>query len=294
MMTPRLIGTIVVVLAALFVLSGTIFTVHQTQQAIVLQLGNPKRVLTEPGLHYKVPLFQNVVRYEARILDLDPPGQEMSLIDQRRIIVDAFARYRIVDPLRYYQTVMTDNVFRDRFGSILNGSVRDALGSADLADLLGEKRSAVMQQITEAVRRRAPEFGVEVLEVRIGRTDLSEQVTQATYNRMRSDRMAEAADYRGRGQETKARIEADADRERTIILAEAQKEAQTLLGTGEADSRAILNAAHGKDAEFYVFFRAMEAYRASLGEGTTMVLSPQLEFFRFFDQVPGNGPRPTR
>tara|TARA_R110000868_G_scaffold152534_3_gene377268 strand:- start:502 stop:1362 length:861 start_codon:yes stop_codon:yes gene_type:complete len=285
-MSPRLTILLIVLVAAFFAAFGAMFTVHQTQQALVLQFGEPRRVITEPGLHFKIPFIQNVSYYESRILELDPQGQDMSLVDQRRINVDAFARYKIVDPLNFYQTVMTDTAFRDRFGSILNGSVRDALGQADLTDVLGGSRQKVMTQITEAVRRRAPEFGVEVVEVRIGRTELTTDTTQATYNRMRSDRMAEAADFRGRGEEQKSRIEAEADRERTVLIAEAQKQSQTLIGEGEAQSRRILNNAQGKDPKFYAFFRAMEAYRSALGEGTTMVLSPNSEFFRYFDELP--------
>jgi membrane protease subunit HflC len=286
MNSPRLIGLAVIALVAIILLLGSVFTVHQTHQALVLQFGEPKRVVRDPGIHFKMPLIQDVFYYDARILDLDPPGQDMSLIDQRRINVDAFARYRIVDPLTFFQSVQTETAFRDRFGTILNGNVRDALGRTDLADLLGEKRNAVMREITEGVRRRAKEFGIEVIEVRIGRTDLTQDTTQATYNRMRSDRMAEAAEMRGLGQEQKARIEAEADRDRTVILADAQREAQIAIGEGEAESRRLLNAAQGKDPEFYAFFRAMEAYRGALGDGTTMVLSPDSEFFRYFNRGP--------
>jgi modulator of FtsH protease HflC len=208
------------------------------------------------------------------------------LVDQRRINVDSFARYKIVDPLKFYQTVKSETVFRDRFGNILNGAVRDRVGRADLQNLLGAERGAMMRDITDVVRRRAPEFGIEVIEVRIGRADLTEQVLQSTYNRMRSDRVAEAAQARGLGQESKSRIEAEADRERTVIIAEAEKQLQTLLGEGEAESRKILNTAQGRDAEFYAFFRAMEAYRGSLGAGTTMVLSPDSEFFKYFNRLP--------
>jgi membrane protease subunit HflC len=285
-MSPRVVGGIVGVVVLLLLASGSLFTVRQTQQALVLQFGEPKMVYTDPGLHFKLPLIQDVYYYDSRILDLDPQGQDMSLIDQRRINVDSFARYRIVDPLKFYQTVLTETAFRDRFGNILNGSVRDALGRTDLADVLGAKRQDVMHEITTAVSRRAEEFGIKVVEVRIGRTELTADTTQATYNRMRSDRMAEAADFRGRGQEQKSRIEADADRERTVIIAEAEKESQTLLGEGQAESRKILNQAQGKDAEFYAFFRAMEAYKASLGDGTTMVLSPESDFFKYFNKLP--------
>jgi membrane protease subunit HflC len=284
-MSPRVLGGVIAAFALLLLISGSLFTVRQTQQALVLQFGNPQEVITQPGLHFKLPFIQDVFYYDARILDLDPQGQDMSLIDQRRINVDSFARYRIVDPLKFYQTVLTETAFRDRFSSILNGSVRDALGRTDLADILGRKRGEVMHEITTAVSRRAEEFGIKVIEVRIGRTELTADTTAATYNRMRSDRMAEAADFRGRGQEQKSRIEADADRERTIIIAEAEKTAQTLLGEGQAESRSILNTAQGKDAEFYAFFRSMEAYRGSLGDGTTMVLSPDSEFFKYFNKM---------
>lgn len=285
-MNTRTIGLLILGVALLLLASGSMFTVRQTHQALVLQFGEPKRVISDPGLHFKLPLLQDVTYYDKRILDLDPQGQDMSLIDQRRINVDSFARYRIVDPLKFYQTVLTENAFRDRFANILNGSVRDLLGRTDLADLLGAKRPEVMHEITTAARRRAAEFGIEVLEVRIGRTDLTADTTQATYNRMRSDRMAEAADFRGRGQEQKSRIEGEADRERTVIMAEAVKESQTLRGEGEAESRRILNAAQGRDAEFYGFFRALEAYREALGQDMTVVLSPDSDFFKYFGKLP--------
>lgn len=286
MSSGKLFGLGVALVVITIGLMGTLFTVHQTQQAIVLQLGEPKRVIVQPGLHYKIPFIQNVLFYDNRVLDLDPPSQEMPLVNQLRIIVDAYARYTIIDPLKFYQTVRTEIGFRDRFGTILNGSVRDALGQAELADLLTVKRVEVMQQITRGVSDRAPDFGVEVVDVRIGRTDLPVETSQSVYNRMRSDRIAQAALLRAQGQEAKARIEAEADRERTIILADAEREAQILLGVGEAESRRVLNEAHGQDPEFYAFLRSMEAYRNSLGDGTTMVLSPDSEFFRFFDALP--------
>jgi membrane protease subunit HflC len=286
-MAPRTIGLIVAAVVAFLLLTGSMFTVHQTQQALVLQFGEPKSVIKDPGLHFKLPLVQDVFYYDSRILDLDPPGQDMSLVDQRRINVDSFARYRIVDPLKFFQSVQTEATFRDRFGNILNSAVRDALGRADLADVLGDKRPEVMREITDSVRKRAPEFGVQVIEVRIGRTDLTQDTTQATYNRMRSDRVAEAAEKRGLGQEEKSKIEAGADRDRTVILADADRQAQILRGEGEAESRRILNAAQSKDPEFYAYFRALEAYRAALGTGTTMVLSPDSDFFKYFEHPPG-------
>ncbi len=288
MKSGKLLALGVIVLVGAIALTGSLFTVHQTQQAIVLQLGETKRVIEEPGLHFKLPVLQNVVYYDNRVLDLDPPGQEMPLVDQRRIIVDAFARYRIVDPLKFYQAVRTEVNFRDRFGTILNASVRDSLGQAELGDLLTDKRADVMQEIFRGVSRRAAEFGIDVVDVRIGRTDLPTETSQSVYNRMRSDRIAQAALLRAQGQEAKARIEAEADRERTIIIADAERESQILLGQGEAESRRVLNEAHGKDSEFYAFMRSMEAYRGSLADGTTMLLSPDSEFFRFFNQLPAS------
>ena len=288
MNSGKLLAFGVIILVITVALMGTLFTVHQTQQAIVVQLGETKRVIVEPGLHYKVPLLQNVIYYDNRVLDLDPPAQEMPLVNQLRIIVDAFARYKIVDHLKFYQAVRTETGFRDRFGTILNGSVRDALGQAELADLLTKKRVEVMQEISRGVSRRESEFGIEVVDVRIGRTDLPQETSQSVYNRMRSQRTAQASLLRGQGQEAKARIEAEADFERTIILADAEREAQIQLGQGEAESRRILNEAHGKDPEFYAFMRSMEAYRGSLNEGTTMILNPESEFFRFFDALPAS------
>jgi len=288
MSTGKLLMLGAIIFLAALTLMSTLFTVHQTQQAIVLQLGEPKRVIEDPGLQFKLPFIQNVLFYDNRVLDIDPPAQEMPLVNQLRIIVDAFARYRIVDPLKFYQTVRTEIGFRDRFGTILNGSVRDALGQAQLADLLTVKRVEVMQEISRGISRRAPEFGVEVVDVRIGRTDLPIETSQSVYNRMRSERIAQAALLRGQGQEAKSRMEAEADRERTVIIAEAERQAQISIGEGEAESRSILNAAHGQDPEFYAFLRSMEAYRESLGDSTTMVLSPDSEFFRFFSDLPGS------
>lgn len=286
------LGIIVAVIAV--VLFSSLFTVHQTQQALVLQFGSPQRVETEPGLKFKLPFIQNVITYDARTLDLDPPGQEVPLRDQKRIIVDTYARYRIVDPLLFYQTVRTEQGLRDRFGSILNSAVRDQLGEADLTDLLAESRSKVMAEITNTVRRRAGEFGIEVVDVRIGRTDLPQETSQSVYNRMRSSRIAQAAQLRAEGAELKAKIEAEADRDRTVILAEARKTSDILRGQGEGERNLVLGQAYGADPQFFAFYRSMEAYRQALGNGTTtMVLSPDSDFFRFFGEAPSNGKVPA-
>lgn len=291
-----IVGVVAAVAAVL--LGSSLFTVHQTQQAIVLQFGNPVDVIQEPGLHFKVPFVQNVVFYEKRILSLNPPSQEVPLIDQKRIIVDSFLRYQIVQPLEFYKTVRNEIALRDRFGAILNSVVRDTLGESDLQDLLTDKRGEVMRSITDTVRRRSAEFGINVVDVRIGRTDLPDETSQSVYNRMRSSRIAEAAQLRAQGEELKARIQAEADRDRTLILAEAERKAQVMRGEGDAQRNTILGEAYGRDPEFFRFYRSMEAYREALGTDTTLVLSPNSEFFRYFNLSPqgagsGRGANPA-
>ena len=264
---------------------GALFTVHQTQQALILQLGNPIRTVPEPGLHFKLPFIQNIEFYDSRILDLDPPVQEVILLDQKRINVDAFARYKIVNPLEFRKRAVTNQNFRQVFGNRLNAAIRAEIGKILLGDMLTEKRSQVMDVISRHMKAQAAEFGTEVVDVRIGRTDLPEATAQAVYNRMRSDRVAHAAKLRAEGEEQKLKIQAIADKDRTIIIAEAQRESEILRGQGEGERNQILGEAFGQDPEFFDFYRSMEAYGEALGEGTTMVLSPDSEFFRFFGTV---------
>ena len=264
---------------------GALFTVHQTQQALILQLGNPIRTVPSPGLHFKLPFIQNVEFYDRRILDLDPPAQEVILLDQKRINVDAFARYKIVNPLEFRKRAVTNQNFRQVFGNRLNAAIRAEIGKILLGDMLTEKRSQVMDVISQQMKAQAAEFGTEVIDVRIGRTDLPEATAQAVYNRMRSDRVAHAAKLRAEGEEQKLKIQAVADKDRTIIIAEAQRQSEILRGQGEGERNRILGEAFGQDPEFFDFYRSMEAYGEALGEGTTMVLNPDSEFFRFFGTV---------
>ena len=264
---------------------GALFTVHQTQQALILQLGNPIRTVPEPGLHFKLPFIQNIEFYDRRILDLDPPAQEVILLDQKRINVDAFARYKIVNPLEFRKRAVTNQNFRQVFGNRLNAAIRAEIGKILLGDMLTEKRAQVMDVISRQMKAQAAEFGTEVIDVRIGRTDLPEATAQAVYNRMRSDRVAHAAKLRAEGEEQKLKIQAIADKDRTIIIAEAQRQSEILRGQGEGERNQILGEAFGQDQEFFDFYRSMEAYGEALGEGTTMVLSPDSEFFRFFGTV---------
>jgi len=278
------IGVFVIIVG--MVLFSSMFTVHQTRQALILEFGQPRNEEPNPGLHFKLP-WRTATYYDKRVLSLDPPAQEIILSDQKRINVDAFVRYRIVSPLRFKLRADTETNFVDIFGRILNSAVRAEVGRVLLADMLSSKRDDVMSRITTELKNQATDFGIVVVDVRIGRTDLPPTTSESVYNRMRSQRVAQAAKLRAEGAEIKARIQAEADRERTVILAEAQRKAQILRGEGEGEQTRILNKAFGQDAEFFAFYRSMEAYEKALGDGTTMVLSPDSEFFRFFNDLPG-------
>jgi len=277
----------IIVIVGGIVASASIFTVHQTQQALILQFGNPVRVETKPGLKFKLPFVQNVTYYDSRILDLDPPAQEIILNDQKRINVDSFVRYKITNPLEFLKTAQTDANFRQIFGGRLNAAVRSEVGKVLLGDMLSNKRDDVMGLITDQLKTQASQFGIEVIDVRIGRTDLPETTSQSVYNRMRSQRVAEAAKLRAQGAELKAKTQADANRERTVIIAEAQKDSQIQRGIGEGAQPTILNSAYGLAKEFFEFYRSMEAYSKAFGKGTTMVLSPDSDFFKFFGKADG-------
>jgi len=276
----------VIVAASGVVAYSALFTVHQAEQALILQFGNPIRVVKEPGLHVKLPFIQNVEYYDQRILDLDPPVQEVILADQKRVNVDAFARYKIEDPLEFRKKAQTDLNFRNVFGNRLNAAVRAEIGKILLGDMLTEKRAEVMRLITDQMKAQAPEFGTIVVDVRIGRTDLPDTTAQAVYNRMQSDRVAHAAKLRADGEKQKLDIQAGADKQRTIIVSEAKKTSEILRGEGDGARTKILNDAYGTDPEFFDFYRSMEALGNAVSEGTTMVLSPDSELFQFFNAVP--------
>ena len=283
MSSPKLVIMGVVVAAIGISLSSALFTVEQTQQAIVMQFGDPRVVIREPGLHVKVPFVQDAVYYDKRVLDLDPPTEEVILADRKRIMVDAFARYKIVDPLRFFQAVRTEAVFRDRVVKILNSGVRNALARYPLVDVLSAKREEIMASITSVMTADAQNFGIEVVDVRIGRTDLPPDISNNVYERMRSEREREANQLRAEGEELKIKIVADADKQKTILLADANRTAKILVGEGDGERNRILGEAFGRDPEFFAFYRSMKAYRSALtGSDTSMVLSPDSDFFRFF------------
>ncbi len=282
-----ILGVLVIVLG--IVVSSAAFTVHQTSQAIVLQFGNIKQTYRDPGLHWKLPFIQNVLYYDKRVLNLDPPVESIILSDQKRILVDAFARYRIKDPELFFQRVRTEDGVRQRLGPIVNASLRGVLGNATLASVLSEERDRIMQEIQTSVNREAGRFGIELVDVRIGRADFPDQISQAVYGRMKSERDREAAEFRAQGFEQSQRIRAGADREATVILAEAKREAEISRGAGEATRTRVLNDAFGQDQDFFSFYRSMQAYEAALtSESTFMVLSPDSEFFDFFSTIGKN------
>ena len=281
MKKPLAILGVILIATGVIAYSG-LFTVHQTQQALVLQFGSPVRLVRDPGLNFKIPFVQNVEYFDRRILDLDPPVQEVILKDQKRINVDAFARYKIVDALEFRKRAQNDANFRQVFGNRLNAAIRAEIGKILLPDMLTEKRAQVMDIIAKQMKSKAAEFGTEVIDVRIGRTDLPDETAQSVYNRMRSDRVAYSAQLRAEGEEQKMKIQALADKERTIILAEARRQSEILRGQGEGERNRILGKAFNQGPEFFDFYRSMEAYGEALSEGTTMVLSPDSDFFRHF------------
>jgi membrane protease subunit HflC len=275
-----------VVIVGGIIANSALFTVHQTEQALVLQFGNPVKVVKEPGLHFKTPFLQDVTLYDNRILNLDPPPQEIILQDQKRVNVDSFVRYRIVDPLEYRKKAFTDANFVQVFGSQLTSAVRAEIGKILLGDMLTAKRATSMDNITVRMKSQGPKFGVEVVDVRIGRIDLPEVTSQSVYSRMKSDRIATAAELRAKGEEQKLRIQSEAEKDRTIIIAAAKKDSEILRGQGDGKKTTILNDAYGQDAEFFDFYRSMDALGIAVGNDTTLVLSPDSDLFQFFGAVP--------
>jgi len=279
-------GLIVMVIGA--VASGALFTVTEKNQVIVLQFGNPQKVVVKPGLYFKMPFIQDLVYYDRRILDLDPPFEQLTLKDKKRINVDTYARYRIVDPLAFFTSARTEVGFLNNFGQILNGSVRNEMGKHPLVNLLSKKRDDIMELIQARASKAAKRFGVKVVDVRIGRTDLPEEISKNVYERMRSERIQEANELRAEGDEKKIEIMSNADRQKTVILAEANKTSQILRGEGEASKTSILGNAHNTGKEFFDFSRSLEAMRKGLNsEDTSLILSPDSEFFRFFTNPMG-------
>jgi modulator of FtsH protease HflC len=261
----------------------TLFTVNEIQQAIILQFGDPKRVIQKAGLNYKIPFIQNVVLLDKRILNLDAPSEEVIASDQKRLIVDAFARFKIKDPLKFYISVGNERVARSRLSTIINSRIRGVLGKEELATLVSKERARLMDKITQDVNVEASKLGIEIIDVRIKRADLPQANSEAVYRRMQTERLREAKEFRAEGAEIAQTVRSTADKEVTIILAEANKKSEILKGEGDGKRNKIFAEAFGKDPDFFSFYRAMQSYEKSLiGGETSLILSPDSEFFRFF------------
>jgi len=259
------------------------FTVKEINQAIVLQFGDPKRVIVEPGLQVKIPFIQNVVFLDRRILSLDPAPEEVIASDQKRLIVDAYARFKIVDPLKFYISVGNEMVARSRLATIINSRLRSVLGKHSLATLLSEDRTKQMAIIQDGVNTEAEKFGITIIDIRIKRADLPQANSEAIYKRMQTEREREAKQFRARGAEMAVTITSTADKEVTVILANANKQSEIMKGEGDGQRNKIFANAFGRDPEFFSFYRAMQAYETALiGGDTTLILSPDSDFFKFF------------
>jgi len=280
----KIIIPLILVVAAVSFFS--IFIVKEINQAIVLQFGDPKRIVLKPGLNFKIPFIQNVVFLDKRILNLDAPPEEVIASDQKRLIVDAFARFQIVDPLKFYISVGNERVARSRLSTIINSRIRSVLGTQRLQTLLSADRTNQMALIQDGVNNEAEKFGIKIVDVRIKRADLPPANSEAIYRRMQTEREREAKEFRAKGAEMAITITSTADKEVTVILADAQKKSEIMKGEGDGLRNKIFADAFGKDPEFFAFYRAMQAYeRALIGGETSLILSPDSEFFKFFGNI---------
>ena len=272
-----------ILIVAGFAIYLSLFVVKEINQAIVLQFGDPKKIISKPGLQFKIPFIQNVVFIDRRILSLDPAPEEVIASDQKRLIVDAYARFKIVDPLKFYISVGDERVARSRLATIINSRLRGVLGTQSLATLLSEDRSKQMDIIQNDVNAEAKNFGIEIIDVRIKRADLPQANSEAIYKRMQTEREREAKEFRAKGAEMAVTITSTADKEVTVLLANAKKQSEIMKGEGDGQRNAIFAEAFGKDPEFFAFYRAMIAYeKALIGGDTSLILSPDSDFFKFF------------
>jgi len=287
MKVGKILLPLIIVIAAVIFFS--VFIVKEVNQAIVLQFGDPKRIISKPGLNFKIPFIQNVVFLDKRILNLDTPPEEVIASDQKRLIVDAFARFQIVDPLKFYISVGNEIVARSRLATIINSRIRNVLGKQELQTLLSEDRSKQMSLIQEGVNNEAENFGIKIVDVRIKRADLPQANSNAIFRRMQTEREREAKEFRARGAEMAVTITSTADKDVTVILADAQKKSEIMKGEGDGKRNKIFADAFGQDPEFFAFYRSMQAYERSLiGGETSLILSPDSEFFKFFGNIKPN------
>jgi len=260
-----------------------VFIVQEINQAIVLQFGDPKKIITKPGLNFKIPFIQNVAYLDRRVLNLDTPPEEVIAADQKRLIVDAFARFKIVDPLKFYISVGNERVARSRLATIINSRIRSVLGTQQLATLLSTDRAVHMASIQNDVNSEAQNFGITIVDVRIKRADLPQANSEAIFKRMQTEREREAKEFRAQGAEMAAKITSTADKEVTVILANANKQSEIMKGEGDGQRNRIFAEAFGRDPQFFAFYRAMQSYeKALIGGDTSLILSPDSDFFKFF------------
>jgi len=275
---------VIVILGA--IVYNTLFVVQEVNQAIVLQFGDPKKIITKPGLNFKIPFIQNVVYLDRRVLNLDNPPEEVIAADQKRLIVDAFARFKIVDPLKFYISVGNERVARSRLATIINSRIRSVLGTQELATLLSTDRAVHMATIQNDVNTEAQNFGITIVDVRIKRADLPQANSEAIFKRMQTEREREAKEFRAQGAEMAAKITSTADKEVTVILANANKQSEIMRGEGDGKRNKIFADAFGRDPQFFGFYRAMQSYeKALIGGDTSMILSPDSDFFKFFGKT---------
>jgi membrane protease subunit HflC len=279
---------LLLVLLAIVVGYGSVFTVDQTEQALVVRLGNPVDVVTDPGLHFKAPFIDTVIDIDKRILDLENPSQEVIASDQKRLVVDAFARYRIKTPLRFYQSVGSIQAANIQLTTILNASLRRVLGEVTFIQVVRDEREALMGRIRDQVDKEADAYGIQVVDVRIRRADLPEQNSQAVYQRMQTERQREAAEFRAQGGQKAQEIRSNADREATVIVAEANSKSEQIRGEGDGERNRLFAEAYGQDPGFFAFYRSMTAYENGLkSNDTRFLLRPDSEFFKFFNSPSG-------
>lgn len=292
----RLAVGIVVAVVLLIAVLSSMFTVDMTQQAMVLRWGEPKKIITEPGLNFKIPLIENVVYIDKRVLLVDAPGEELIAADQKRVVIDAFARWRIIDPLRYFQRLRSEENARRQLSTYISSTLRDVIGREPLTALLldpnetagNSRRAQLMQTIRQLVNEKATENGVEIVDVRIRRADLPQANSQAIFQRMSTERDQQAKLIRATGQEAAQKRRAEADRDATVIIANAQRDSEIKRGEGDAEASKIFADSFGRDPQFFAFYRSMQAYRQALNDKTTtMVLSPNSDFFRYLDNIAG-------
>lgn len=288
-MKNGIFGVFAILVAAVAIIAySSLYTIYPTQQALVVQFGEVRRPVTEPGIYFKTPFIQDVIFIDKRILNLDMPSVEAIASDKKRLVVDAFARYRIEDPIRFYQTVNNVTQAEARLSTFLQSSLRSELARATFTDVVRDKRSDLMEKIRSQIDGRAAEIGIDLVDVKIRHADLPEANSQAIFRRMQTERQREATEIRAEGEEQSRRIKSRADRDATVLIAEAKRDADKLRGDGDAERNAVFADAYGKDPEFFAFYRSMQAYEAGLQQNdTSLVISPNSEFFRYFNDPLG-------